>query len=224
MARRGYYYHSTMLLRFKLSRIYGCEGKHFKVYNNELREVLEHPSEEKPVSVDFSYNKTDLVITVTGFIKKKMRISNQKDRGDIYILQNQFSPLLPSLCDLLKRLSIDSEQGESWRFGNPQERMGRQGVPKLRKLAEVRGVSLEAPFDAYVFSIENANLVVDSEIPGIAQTKWRSEGGERQIHLGVFGYHCGLRKRKMPQEVVINIPLKKLENSFLKPIQKNWID
>jgi hypothetical protein len=186
--------------------------------------VLEHPSEEKPVSVNFSYDYTDFTITVTGFLKRKMRLEEQKNRGDIYILQNQFKPLLPRLEDLLKKLDIKSDQEEPWRFGDPQARNGRQSVPKLIKLAEMSSVSLTAPFDEYVFCINNGYLVVDSEIPGRDQSKWYSEGAERQIHLGIFGYNCDLRKEKIPKVVVVKIPLRKLENNFLKPIQNNWIN
>ena len=207
-----------------MSKIYSCEGKHFKVYNSELQEVLEHPNDKNPVSVNFGYDEHSLIITVTDFIKTKMRKKNQKNRGDIYILQKQFKPLLPHLKDVIRKLEIESNREKSWRFGSPQARRDRQVVPKLIKLAEVSGVSLIAPFNDHVFQIKNAYLIVDSEIPGRNQTKWRLEGGERQIHLGVFGSDFFLKKEKIPREVIINIPLEELENNFLKHIQKNWID
>ena len=189
-----------------------------------MEEVLEHDSEEKPVSVNFGYESNEFTITVTGFVKRKMRLEKQKNRGDIYILQNQFKPLLPCLKDLLKKLDTMGDPEERWRFGIPQARNGRQSVPKLVKLAEVSEVSLAAPFNGHVFRIYNGYLVVDSEIPGIDQEKWYSEGAERQIHFGIFGYNCALKEEKIPKAVIVNIPLKKLENNFLKPIQNNWVN
>lgn len=99
-----------------------------------------------------------------------------------------------------------------------------KAVPKLIKLAEVSEVSLAAPFDEYTFRIYNGYLVVDSEIPGIDQKKWHSEGAERQIHFGIFGNNCDVKEEKIPKAVIINIPLQKLENNFLKPIQNNWVN
>ncbi len=207
-----------------MSKIYSCEGRHFKVYNSQLREVLEHPSDEKPVSVNFGYDKHNLIITVTDFIKTRMRKKEQKNRGDIYILQKRFKPLLPHLKVLLKKCEIQSNQEKPWRFGSPHARSGRQGVPGLVKLAEISGVSLIAPFNDHVFRIKEGYLIVDSEIPGRSQTKWHSEGGERQIHFGVFGSDFFLKKERIPKEVIINIPLKDLKNNFLKNIEINWID
>ncbi len=209
---------------FDLPAIYSCEGKHFKVYNSDLQEVLEHPNDEKPVLVNFSYGEDDLIITVKGFIKTKMRKENQKNRGDIYFLQKEFRPLLSRLNDLIERLEINSAQEKGWRFRSPQPRMGRQGVPKLVKLAEVSGVSLIAHFDLYTFQIKNGYLIIDSEIPGRDQTKWSSEGAERQIHFGIFGWDYSLKKKRVPKEVVVTIPLENLKNNFLKPIKNNWVN
>lgn len=114
-----------------MSKIYSCDGKHFKVYHSDLGEVLEHDSEEKPVSVNFGYEDNEFTITVTGFTKRKMRLENQKNRGDIYILQNQFKPLLPCLKDLLKKLNTKSDPEEPWRFGRPQARNGREGGTQI---------------------------------------------------------------------------------------------
>lgn len=207
-----------------LSKIYSCEGKHFKVYNSELQEVLEHPNDEEPVSISFRCNERNLKITATDFIKRRMREEGQKNRGDIYILQKQFRPLLAHLEDLLEKLEIRSNPERPWRFGSPQARGGRQGVPRLKKLAEVSGVSLIAPFNNHVFRIKSGYLMVDSEIPGIDQKKWDIEGGERQIHLGAFGSNQSLKKEKMAKKVIVKVPLEELEHNFLKPIQTNWID
>lgn len=207
-----------------MPKIYSCKGKHFKVYESELGEVLEHDNEENPVRIDFGYENDEFTITVSEFVRRKMRLEKQKNRGDIYILQNQFEPLLQCLEILLKKLNIDSDPEKEWRFGSPQAREGRQGVPKLVKLSEVSEVSLVAPFDGHIFRINNGYLVADSEIPGTDQKKWFSEGSERQIHLGIFGYNCALTEEKMTHEVKVKFPLRKLENNFLKPIQTNWVN
>jgi hypothetical protein len=207
-----------------LPQIYSCNGKHFKVYNDDLRQVLEHPSEEEPVTVNFSHSHSDFTIAVTGFVNRRMRLEGQKDRGDIYILQNQFKPLLAYLEDLLENLNVQSDGRDPWKFRSPQARDSRQSVPDLVKLAEVSEVSLIAPFDAWVFCANNGYLVADSEIPGIDQKKWYSEGAERQIHLGVFGRSHELKEERVPEAVIVNIPLRKLKNNFLEPIRANWID
>lgn len=207
-----------------LSFIYSCPGKHFKVYHSGLEEVLEHESDEKPVLVTFSHNDVDLLIAVSGFVKRRMRLEKQKDRGDIYILQDKFKPFLLRLNQLLRTLNVKADQEEPWRFRQPIAREGRQGVPNLTKLAEVSQVSLMAPFDDQVFRIQNGYLVVDSEIPSSDQSKWYSEGAERQIHLGIFGFSRSLAKEKTDNKVVITIPLEKIKKSFVQMIEKNWVE
>jgi hypothetical protein len=65
-----------------LSKTYDRDGKHLKVYNSDLREVLEHPSEEVPLSADFSYDHANFIITAKGFLKRAMLREEQKNRGD----------------------------------------------------------------------------------------------------------------------------------------------
>ena len=202
-------------------QLYECQGKHFKVYNSKVEEVLEHPDEDTGVIVNFGYNENDLIINVTGFLKKPMRKIGQKNRGDIYIFQKDFKPFLPILDKLLKDQKTVSDPEEKWRFGNPVERDGRQSVPNCFKLAEVSEVILTAPFDEQSLRIEGF-LIVDSEIPGRDQSLWAKQGGGRQIHIGVWGSVSIIEKKS--EAVDISIPLKKLENNFLKTIQEYWID
>lgn len=208
-----------------MSKLFQCKGKHFKVYNNILGQVLEHPAEDRSVNITFSHLEDNVQITITDFITSRMRIAGQKNRADIYILQEEFKPFLEILEQLIEKVGMESQaRARTWRYGSPFSRNGRQGVPRLKKLAELWGIHFLAPFPKRLFEFKEACLVVDSEIPGRDQSKWDSEGGSRQIHFGIFGGEISNKNGEMPEVVIVNIPLNELNNNFINPIKLNWID
>jgi len=165
--------------------IYACRGKHFKVYNSILGQVLEHPSDTEEVDLEFEIDENSIVIKVKGYIRTNMRIPGQKDRADIYILQKNFQPLLPLLHENINLLCVNHNAHRKWRYGAPVNRSTRQGVPKLVKLAEINQLLVIAPFEEKEMRIVNGVGFIDSEVPGMDQSKWKREGSSRQIHIGI---------------------------------------
>ena len=210
-----------------MKKLYSIKGKHFKVYNNKWLEVLEHPSDTEEVSLFIEINKDKLDVVVKDYVHQPMRIPGQKERIDIYILQESFKPLLDLLEEEIKILPIIHEPKRNWRFGKPSSRFNRQGVPNLQKLAEVCNVSALIPFQNEAFNLNSAFAVVDSEVPSSEQTKWQREGGSRQIHIGIFmGYwkSISIESTNNSDEVRITIPTSELKYNFLDSIKNNWVE
>jgi len=207
-----------------MKKIYECEGRHFKVYNNDIGKVLEHHPESETVQLEFYSDKKFLWIHVFGFVEMDMRISGQKKRLDLYIFQDIFYPLLDILKEVIMSYGIDFTQAFEWKFGKPKARGGRQGVPRLTKLTEVQNVHSKAPFFNETLIFRNATAVMDSEVPGKDQTKWGREGGSRQIHFGIFNASTEAKSDPEPGPVQIAIPTRHLLNNFIEPIISNWID
>jgi len=205
-------------------KIYACKGKHFKVYNSHQNQVLENPSDTEEVDVEFNLDNAHLVIFVRGYIQTKMRFAGQKNRIDLYILPENFYPLLDKLKKHLARISIQHAPLKSWRFSKPIPREGRQGVPSLVKLAEIINVSALVPIIPQMVKVGGATALIDSEVPGEQQAKWKREGGTRQVHIGIFGGVWTREARVNPEkEVVVFIPLSEVKNNFIDSIEKFWV-
>lgn len=205
--------------------IYVCQGRHFKAYDNDQKKVLEHPNDSEEVHLEFCIDSDYLYVFVTEHIETDMRISGQKKRVDIYIIQYVFKPLLEILKNNLVKKNVKAMPQMKWRYGNPVARNGRQGVPSLTKLAEIISIDGAFPIGNKFITFSNATAVIDSEIPGDQQSKWKREGGSRQIHIGIFGGTWNSVNRDKQKEIVIvKIPLKHIENNFIKTIESNWIN
>lgn len=208
-----------------MSTIYECRGKHFKVYNSTLRQVLEHPSDTEEVDLEFRLDDQYLVIAVTGFIETSMRVPGQKNRIDIYVLQDQFYPLLAILRERLDKTAAQHAPQRAWRYGMPMPRPGRQTVPNLRKLAELAGVGAVAPFGRQLAIVRGATAVIDSEVPGEQQTKWQREGASRQIHIGVFGGRRSTTQTNTEQpEVRVYIPITEIKYNLVESVTEHWVE
>lgn len=208
--------------------IYSCAGQHFKAYNSRYREVLEHPEEPQHVKLDFMLSEVSLTISVTNFIREPMRRENQKERVDIYILQDRFAEFLSIAERQLDQLTVRMADRRPWRYGKPIARDQRQGVPNLVKLAELPRVKTYVPFTRETVTVDGASMVVDSEIPGRFQTKWQREGGSRQIHLGVFNgkWNRSVNGNGDPrgEAVMLSVPATELKNNFFAAIRDNWVE
>ncbi len=194
---------------------YNCLGRHFKVYWAEKDKVLEHPSETEEVLLTFyidnSNSSSNFVIEVRDYVRKKMRVSGQKLRTDLYILPKNLKNLGDLLIQLSSSISID-QIGFSYRYGKPTSRDGRQSVPKLIKIGDFDVKQIIAPFGNELLIVENGIGVLDLEEPGQDQTKWLREGGSRQFHFGFFNFK-NVRSEKIPirnieDSVKIYIPIK----------------
>lgn len=207
-----------------MKKIYSCEGRHFKVYDSAIKKVLEHDPDTESVDLDFLLDDQYLWIEVSGYYETDMRVPGQKLRLDLYIFQDLFEPILPILNDELKALGINQNPPTTWFYGNPVPRENRQGVPRLVKLAEISNTSFKAPFSNQDLILYDAVTVVDSEIPGDDQTRWRREGGSRQIHFGIFNGKKKVRDPENINSVRIVIPINQLLHDFIRPIQQNWVE
>ena len=165
--------------------IYTCSGQHFKVYDNATQQVLAHPEEPQHVDVAFNLDVTYLVIIITKYKQEAMRVAGQKNRVDIYLLQDLFRPLLDVLSEQLDQMQIRYNPRRPFRYGQPMQREGRQGVPRNIKIAELNGINATASFKDHQISTRGATAIIDSEVPGRDQTRWQREGASRQIHIGV---------------------------------------
>ncbi len=205
--------------------IYTCRGKHFKAYNSYQNQVLEHSSDTEGVNLKFQLSAEHLIIIITEYVQKEMRIANQKNRIDLYILPDQFHPLLLSLREHLEGMHINQHERRPWRLGEPVPRSGRQGVPSLVKLAEINDISAIIPISPQLISIQGATAIVDSEIPSKQQTKWEREGGARQIHFGIFGGKWLHQVSKIkPGDVRVFIPINELQHNFIETIDEFWVE
>ena len=205
--------------------IYICQGKHFKAYDSAQGKVLEHPSDSEEVHLEFCLNSEYLYIFVTDYIETNMRILGQKKRIDIYILQSVFKPFLRVLKNSLAKINIKAKPMTNWKYGNPIARNGRQNVPSLTKLAEVASIAGEFPIGNKLITFSNATAIIDSEIPGEQQSKWRREGGIRQIHFGIFSGAWNYADYDIGKKIVfVKLPAINLENDFLGSIKNNWIE
>lgn len=205
-----------------MSHIYRCKGKHFKVYHNSLKKVLEHPSDTEEVDLNFYHDETKLIISVSNYIEQDMRKDGQRNRLDIYIEQDVFIPILKIIKTTLAPES--SLPQTKWRYSAPIARDQRQGVPNLIKLAELQEcISAIVSYSSKSVQFTKASMVIDSEVPGQNQTKWLKEGGGRQIHLGVFSATWEDRKNQNEAftDVYIHIPKKYLLHNFVIPIEEN---
>lgn len=207
-----------------IHNIYNCSGRHFKVYDSDQQRVLEHPSDTEQVNLQFGMTDEHLCVVITGYIETPMRRAGQKKRIDIYIMQNDFAPILPILKDEVHSRKITGAPSNKWKYGMPTARDGRQGVPMLVKLAETIDVECCAPIGKSDVSLIKATAIVDSEVPGDQQSKWKREGGSRQIHFGIFNGIWSAKERQSTEDrVVVKFPLRHVENDLVSSIEKYWV-
>lgn len=205
-------------------KIYSCKGRHFKVYDSDQQKVLEHPSDTEEVNLDFEITDGHLCMTITGYVETPMRKPGQKKRIDVYILQEVFAPILPLIKAEMATRQIVVADRNKWKYGAPIARDGRQSVPKLVKLAETKDVEGVVPIGDRILNTHGAVAVVDSEIPSAQQSKWKREGGARQIHFGIFGGSWESRSGgQHDKRVVLKFPLSYVGNDLISAIEENWV-
>lgn len=187
--------------------------------------LIPSKSDTEEVNLRFELDNRNLVIIVSGFVQRVMRRANQKNRVDIYILQDQFRPIIDIIPKSLDAMSVRHNPKRPFRYGQPLAREARQGVPELVKLAELTGIGVDALFDEQQVIVNRASAFIDSETPGSHQSKWQREGGSRQIHIGIFGGEWTRLDPTGEVKVVrVFIPVQELKYNLIEPALNNWVN